>query len=679
MVSITYCMIDRNYQDRREVLKMIAASGMLPLTQGLARARSDSSTQSRGRDQKTTPHLSPVPQSIEKQGQGFPLPATAALISGESTDTNAIRELEETLRSADVRVQQEKSSSNQSGGPLSIYVGIPAESPRVSDALGQLDASYPEDLQSEGYVLATGQTDGKKRIVLAGSDEPGTFYAAQTFKQLLIDHQGRPWVPGVMIRDHPSMTRRGTIEGFYGSPWSHEERLDQLGFYGDVKMNTYVYAPKDDPYHREQWREPYPSDRLSKIGELVEKADRNHVDFVFALSPGTSICYSSESDYRALLSKFESLYDLGVRAFSIPLDDIDYTEWNCEADQQEYGPPSPETAANAQIDLLNRVQRDFIEAHGDIEPLQTVPTEYSGLERSSYKSILEEDLADEITVMWTGTAVVPPEITREEAEQVHDLFGHDIVLWDNYPVNDFSQTAGRLLLAPYRKREPNLSENLAGIVSNPMNQAAASKVALFTIADYTWNDMDYDSERSWHEAARYLADDNEETVQGLMAFFDLNHLAPRFGPDPWQPQAPILSEKITEFWTTYDGGEKETAINNLLPYARLIARSPQLIENGVDDKLFIRDADRWLEATDLWGDGLIKSLQMLAAHIEGDDERVQKLRNQITDRVDQAQQIHSPPGENRVEGVVKVGDGVLDVFIEETLNQTGASSSDITH
>ena len=54
------------------------------------------------------------------------------------------------------------------------------------------------------------------------------------------------------VIDWPAMRLRGAIEGFYGSPWTHEERMHQLAFYGDVKMNTYIYAPKDDPYHRER-------------------------------------------------------------------------------------------------------------------------------------------------------------------------------------------------------------------------------------------------------------------------------------------------------------------------------------------------------------------------------------------------------------------------------------------
>ncbi|MEH0628032.1 beta-N-acetylglucosaminidase domain-containing protein [Streptomyces stelliscabiei] len=95
--------------------------------------------------------------------------------------------------------------------------------------------------------------------------------------------------------------------------------------------------PKDDPYLRERWRDAYPDARLDRLRELVDRAGADHVRFTYALSPGLSVCYSSADDITALVRKFASLYDIGVRSFAIPLDDISYTKWNCAADQEEFG------------------------------------------------------------------------------------------------------------------------------------------------------------------------------------------------------------------------------------------------------------------------------------------------------------------------------------------------------
>ena len=166
----------------------------------------------------------------------------------------------------------------------------------------------------EGYYLAVND----KEIILAGNDEQGTYYAIQTFAQLL--KEGK--LPEVEIKDYPSVRYRGVVEGFYGTPWSHQARLRQLKFYGENKMNTYIYGPKDDPYHSApNWRLPYPEKEAAQLQELVKVANENEVDFVWAIHPGQDIKWNQE-DRDLLLSKFEKMYQLGVRSFAVFFDDI---------------------------------------------------------------------------------------------------------------------------------------------------------------------------------------------------------------------------------------------------------------------------------------------------------------------------------------------------------------------
>ena len=84
----------------------------------------------------------------------------------------------------------------------------------------------------------------------------------------------------------------GIIEGFYGRPWTWDERADVMRWCHDHGMTDYIYAPKDDPKHREQWRDPYDADVLDGFARLVgEKTLR----VGFGISPGLSIdCYSDD-------------------------------------------------------------------------------------------------------------------------------------------------------------------------------------------------------------------------------------------------------------------------------------------------------------------------------------------------------------------------------------------------
>src|SRR6185437_1980296 len=163
----------------------------------------------------------------------------------------------------------------------------------------------------------------------------------------------------------------------------------------------YVYSPKNDPYLRDQWRDPYPPAQLAVLKTLVERATANPVQFTYALSPGLSVCYSSASDVQALVAKFQSLWDIGVRSFSIPLDDISYTHWNCVADQAKVGTGGGAAGA-AQAYLLNEVQRDFIATHLGAQRLQMVPTEYSNIADSPYQPAIRPQLDPAVVVGWTG-------------------------------------------------------------------------------------------------------------------------------------------------------------------------------------------------------------------------------------------------------------------------------------
>ncbi|RII17868.1 O-GlcNAcase NagJ precursor [Streptomyces sp. YIM 130001] len=611
----------------------------------------------------TTPPVSPTPQNLSRAGDDVPVTGKVYVVADDGTDAAAEDRLIRELRERKVRkieVVTPENVPDDADRHLTVRLGA-VDRADIAQALG--DTEVPD--ASEGYALRVDGKQGAGDVALAGKDAPGQYYAVQTLRQLLIRSGARWKVAGVQVSDHPSMPLRGTIEGFYGQPWTHEERLDQMDFYGDVKANTYIYAPKDDPYHRGKWREPYPEDKLAELGELVDRATANHVRFTFAVSPGESICYSDAEDRKLLKDKLQALYDLGTRAFSIPLDDIDYTSWNCDGDREAYGDPGQESAAKAQVDLLNDVQSDFIATHDGAQPLQMVPTEYGDLKDSPYKKEMRETLDPDVVVMWTGTAVVPPEITDEQADQISELFGRKVFVWDNYPVNDFDNTSGRLLLAPYDKREAGLSEHLSGIVANPMNQPYASKVAVHGAADFAWNDQGYDARKSRPQVMSYLAGGDREATEALLVFGDLQHMAPTFGEEPWQPQAPELDRRVGEFWKAWDeGGDRAEALKSLRAYAKTIEQAPATIRGGAVEKGFTVDAAPWLDATELWGGAMVKTVDALSARDSGDTERAEQLLSESAELEKKARALLVDPPRNSWGKVMpKVGDGVLDTFL----------------
>ena len=357
--------------------------------------------------------------------------------------------------------------------PFSISIGIKGDK-----AVRKYARHIPE--KAEGYYLKI----DKKGIAIAAADARGAYYGVQTLAQLL----ALPRLPLAEVTDYPDIPYRGVVEGFYGTPWSHEARLSQLDFYGRNKMNTYIYGPKDDPYHRTpHWRKPYPEKEAAQLRELVERAKANNVIFYWAIHPGQDIRWNEE-DRKNLLDKFESMYQLGVRGFAVFFDDIS----------------GEGTKADKQAELLNYLDDNFVRVKGDVAPLILCPTEYNKAwsnAEGGYLTTLGSKLNAGIQIMWTGNDVVAS-IDHPTFKFINPLIQRKAYIWWNYPVTDYVQD--HLLMGPVYGNGTDIKDDAIAFVSNPMEHAEASKIALYGIAAYTWNMDDYDPHQAWEAAIRDL-------------------------------------------------------------------------------------------------------------------------------------------------------------------------------
>lgn len=341
---------------------------------------------------------------------------------------------------------------------------------------------------SEGYWLSI----TPDAAIIVGADEEGLFYGVQTLLASL--SQGK--LQQCTVTDWPDVSWRGTVEGFYGTPWSHEARLSQIEFYGRNKMNTYIYGPKDDPYHRDKWRTPYPQAEAKRIQQLNDHARANAVRFYWAIHPGIDIKWTPE-DRDSLLAKLEKMYDLGIRSFAVFFDDI----WGEGA------------KADKQAELLNYIDNNFVQKKKDVTPLIMCPTEYNRAwanDEKGYLRTLGTKMNKSIEIMWTGNSVVHC-IDKESMEWINQRIGRKAYIWWNFPVSDFVRD--HILLGPAYGNSPDIAADMSGFVSNPMEHAEASKIALYGIADYTWNMKAYSPQRDWEKAINSLLPDNADALR----------------------------------------------------------------------------------------------------------------------------------------------------------------------
>ena len=286
----------------------------------------------------------------------------------------------------------------------------------------------------------------------------------------------------------------GIVEGFYGVPWNYEIRADMLKFCGEYKFNAYIYAPKDDQYHRSKWREPYPEEKITELKNLTDIANENNVSFIFAISPGLDLNYEGEKgeeDYNSMINKIDAMYKIGIKDFAIFFDDLD-----------------KEQSGKSQAKFLNKIQKALEKKYVDVNPLITVPTQYARnwmLDKNgnlkTYTKEFSSTLSKNITVLYTGDKVVCDGISDESYNAANDIYGRSLGIWWNYPVNDYyyvePNRSIKLALGPIEKLPKTKPHS---IFFNPMQQPLLSKISLATGADYIFSNDTYDPIISWNKA-----------------------------------------------------------------------------------------------------------------------------------------------------------------------------------
>jgi len=341
----------------------------------------------------------------------------------------------------------------------------------------------------------------------------------------------------LLIFDHSAIAMaqiplRGVVEGFYGKPWTQEERLSQFSFYGEKGLNAYIYAPKDDPLHRAKWREPYPEEKLKELRKLIVVAEKYGVEFIFAVSPGLDLHFedaAGENDRQAMLLKLGTLYQAGVRRFAVFFDDIENRN------------------GKGQAAFLNWLNEHLVHRYDGIKPLIVVPTEYF-LEDMVQDRVVKAYTADfataldkDILVLYTGQTVVPEGISVQDMQMVSEIYGRKIGVWWNYPVSDYLKE--KLALGPVHNLEG--SEDMAAFFMNPMEHAELSKLTLATGADFARNPSKYDEEVSWQQA---LHEQYGDQARNMELFAEHSQRMENDWAHTGRQDAPYMRKQMNILW-----------------------------------------------------------------------------------------------------------------------------------
>lgn len=249
------------------------------------------------------------------------------------------------------------------------------------------------------------------------------------------------------------------MEGFFGEPWSWEDRQDSAGFFARAGYSFYFYAPKGDPYLRKRWRDPVPSGWTQNLRALGDTMHSEGVEF-------------------------------GVGRLAVLFDDM-----------------------NGNLPRLAEIQAEILDAvlqASRAKRFVMCPTYYSddpmlekvfGTAPLNYLEELGKRLDRRVDVFWTGPKVCSTEFSMEHLKAVGSRLERKPFLWDNYPVNDGNRMCKFLYLRGFTGRPAGIAELVSGHAVNPMNQSPLSRIPALTLWENYLLGEDYSAIAAFRRAA----------------------------------------------------------------------------------------------------------------------------------------------------------------------------------
>ncbi len=402
--------------------------------------------------------------------------------------------------------------------------------------------AHPESLGDESIKITTHRiTDDRNdfySLIISGSSELWNVKiehnSGAAFRAAL-NQLEKLSVNGLKAGTHSheaSFAIRGVIEGFYGKPWSHKQRIKGISYFADVNMNHFMLAPKDDPWQRFDWRVPFTDDFLDQVMKLNEHAIAHGIEMSVSLSPGLTVVYSDPNDTNAIMVRYKQLHSIGIRHFGLLVDDIPW-ELQHENDAKKF-----RNIADAHAYYANTLYSELKKVGTDLR-LTVCPLVYRGRGSEPYIVELGNALNSDIDLMWTGRQICSEYLDTVDAIAFRDFTSKKPFYWDNYPVNDV-EMIDELHVGPLTGRQPDLGSYSVGLLANPMDRFELSLIAIGTIGDYLWDSKSYDSEKSWRSTMATLVVDKEDR-DAISRVFRCS-----FGSCLAQAQAPEFAEMLDE-------------------------------------------------------------------------------------------------------------------------------------
>jgi len=303
----------------------------------------------------------------------------------------------------------------------------------------------------------------------------------------------------------------GTIEGFFGRPYSWSERTELMRFVKGHGYGFYIYAPKADRHLRRAWRDLHSDDDVAHLTAFAAACRAAGVSFGVGLSPFELHFDFSTKSKAALTRKLAALDAIGCQWLAILFDDM-------RGDLPDL--------ARRQAEIVG-----FAASRTKASRILVCPSYYTddpvldrvfGTRPTGYLYDLAGALDPKIDIMWTGEEVCSREYSTAHLDRVAEEIGRKPFIWDNYPVNDGLRMSRHLHLRAVTGRPAAMTSHISGLAVNPASQPTLSRIPMLSLAASFAQGEAYAYGKAFRDAALAVLGDKlaRHVTDDLLTFED---------------------------------------------------------------------------------------------------------------------------------------------------------------
>ncbi|MDB2700753.1 protein O-GlcNAcase [Alphaproteobacteria bacterium] len=252
---------------------------------------------------------------------------------------------------------------------------------------------------------------------------------------------------------------QGYIEGYYGRLLSWEDRDRLIINLRKNKMHYYFYAPKEDLYHRFNWKINYDKNWEIEFKKFCLKAKSNNIKVIIGISPGLDFNFTQytqnlskknkSNDFKILCKKATFLLNAGAHEIALLFDDLPnnfYKKFDRVVSEGR-------THAFLTNDLSKKLNKNIF----------VVPRIYADqliIEDKTYLFDFGKIINKNTTTFYCGKNIVSKTIDNKALLKISKLIPTNIIIWDNFYSNDYCPR--KLFIGPLIGRS-----NIQNIMINP--------------------------------------------------------------------------------------------------------------------------------------------------------------------------------------------------------------------